>query len=72
MTETKMYHDVNLTKVRMNSRAPELTSGFWAFDKAAVADGAIAVKYKELIAAANPAWPRGLRSMRPVGRVAEL
>ena len=36
----------------MNSLAPELMKAFWAFDKAAVADGAIPVKYKELIAVA--------------------
>ena len=34
----------------MNSLAPELMKAFWAFDKAAVAGGAIPVKYKELIA----------------------
>ena len=32
--------------------APEVMKAFWAFDKAAVADGAIPVKYKELIAVA--------------------
>ena len=36
----------------MNSLAPELMKAFWAFDKAAVAGGAIPVKYKELIAVA--------------------
>ena len=46
-----MYHKDNLTKVKtMNTLAPELMKAFWAFDKAAVADGAIPVKYKELIA----------------------
>ena len=34
----------------MNELAPEVMKAFWAFDKAAVADGAIPVKYKELIA----------------------
>jgi len=36
----------------MNALAPDLMKAFWAFDKAAVADGAIPVKYKELIAIA--------------------
>ena len=37
---------------KMDSLAPEVMKAFWAFDKAAVADGAIPVKYKELIAVA--------------------
>ena len=36
----------------MNALAPKVMEAFWAFDKAAVADGAIPVKYKELIAVA--------------------
>lgn len=36
----------------MNGLAPELMKAFWAFDKAAVAEGAIPIKYKELIAVA--------------------
>jgi AhpD family alkylhydroperoxidase len=36
----------------MNGLAPEVMKAFWAFDKAAVAEGAIPVKYKELIAVA--------------------
>ena len=36
----------------MNSLAPDVMKAFWAFDKAAVADGAIPVRYKELIAVA--------------------
>jgi AhpD family alkylhydroperoxidase len=48
-----MYKKENLNKInKMNSLAPELMKAFWAFDKAAVADGAIPVKYKELIAVA--------------------
>jgi AhpD family alkylhydroperoxidase len=48
-----MYDKANLTKIKkMNELAPELMKAFWAFDKAAVADGAIPVKYKELIAVA--------------------
>ena len=48
-----MYHKDNLTKIKkLNELAPEVMKAFWAFDKAAVADGAIPVKYKELIAIA--------------------
>ena len=48
-----MYNKEKLTKLKkMESLAPEVMKAFWAFDKAAVADGAIPVKYKELIAVA--------------------
>src|SRR5258705_13880532 len=48
-----MYDKANLAKIKkMNELAPELMKAFWAFDKAAVAEGAIPVKYKELIAVA--------------------
>jgi len=48
-----MYSKENLAKIKkMNELAPELMKAFWAFDKAAVAEGAIPVKYKELIAVA--------------------
>jgi AhpD family alkylhydroperoxidase len=48
-----MYNKENLAKLeKMNALAPELMRTFWAFDKAAVAAGAIPVKYKELIAVA--------------------
>jgi AhpD family alkylhydroperoxidase len=48
-----MYDKQNLTKLKlMNSLAPEVMKAFWAFDKAAVAEGAIPVKYKELMAVA--------------------
>jgi len=48
-----MYSKDNLKKIKtMNDLAPEVMKAFWAFDKAAVADGAIPVKYKELIAVA--------------------
>jgi AhpD family alkylhydroperoxidase len=48
-----MYHKENLAKLKnMDSLAPDVMKAFWAFDKAAVADGAIPVKYKELIAVA--------------------
>ena len=48
-----MYNKSNLARIKkMDSLAPEVMKAFWAFDKAAVADGAIPVKYKELIAVA--------------------
>ena len=48
-----MYSKDNLSKIkRMNELAPELMKAFWAFDRLAVAEGAIPVKYKELIAVA--------------------
>jgi AhpD family alkylhydroperoxidase len=48
-----MYNKENLTRLKkMEALAPEVMKAFWAFDKAAVADGAIPVKYKELIAVA--------------------
>jgi AhpD family alkylhydroperoxidase len=46
-----MYDMKNLAKLKvMDASAPEGMKAFWAFDKAAMADGAIPVKYKELIA----------------------
>src|SRR5512139_1109666 len=48
-----MYTKEHLAKLKkVDSLAPEVMKAFWAFDKAAVADGAIPVKYKELIAVA--------------------
>src|SRR5437899_11152611 len=48
-----MYTKKNLSKIsKLNALAPEVMKAFWAFDKAAVAEGAIPVKYKELIAVA--------------------
>lgn len=48
-----MYNKENLTRLKtMEDLAPEVMQAFWAFDKAAVAKGAIPVKYKELIAVA--------------------
>src|SRR5258707_9083950 len=48
-----MYNKNNLAKLKkMDSLAPEVMKAFWAFDKAAVAEGAIPVKYKELIGVA--------------------
>jgi AhpD family alkylhydroperoxidase len=50
---SNMYTKENLTRVKkMNSLAPQVMNAFWAFDKAALADGAIPAKYKELIAVA--------------------
>lgn len=46
-----MYNKQNLAKLKnLEALAPEVAKAFWAFDKAAVAEGAIPVKYKELIA----------------------
>src|SRR6185503_17907138 len=48
-----MYNKENLTRIKkMNELASPVMKAFWAFDKLAVADGAIPVKYKELIAVA--------------------
>jgi AhpD family alkylhydroperoxidase len=48
-----MYNQQNLSKLKkLDSLAPEVMKAFWAFDKIAVADGAIPVKFKELIAIA--------------------
>jgi AhpD family alkylhydroperoxidase len=48
-----MYNKENLTRLKtMDTLAPQVMKAFWAFDKAALADGAIPVKYKELIAVA--------------------
>ena len=48
-----MYTKSNLGRLKkMDALAPEVMKAFWAFDKAALADGAIPVKYKELIAVA--------------------
>ncbi len=48
-----MYDKKHLAKLKtMDSLAPEAMKAFWAFDKAALAAGAIPAKYKELIAIA--------------------
>jgi AhpD family alkylhydroperoxidase len=48
-----MYNKENLARIKkMNELAPELMKAFWAFDRLAVAEGAIPVKYKELMAVA--------------------
>ncbi len=46
-----MYDMKNLKKLKsLEANAPEAMKAFWAFDKAAMAAGAIPVKYKELMA----------------------
>lgn len=48
-----MYDMKNLEKLKtVEANAPEAIKAFWAFDKAAMAAGAIPVKYKELMAVA--------------------
>src|SRR5690242_12199674 len=48
-----MYKKENLAHLKkLDALAPEVMKAFWAFDKASVAEGAIPVKYKELIAIA--------------------
>jgi len=48
-----MYDMNNLSKLKsLEANAPEGVKAFWAFDKAAMAAGAIPVKYKELMALA--------------------
>ncbi len=48
-----MYSMNNLKKLpQLGKLAPEATAAFWAYDKAALADGAIPKKYKELMAIA--------------------
>jgi AhpD family alkylhydroperoxidase len=48
-----VYDMKNLSKLKtIEASAPEALKAFWAFDKAAMAAGAIPVKYKELMALA--------------------
>jgi len=48
-----VYDMKNLKKLKnLEAGAPEAIKAFWAFDKAAMAPGAIPGKYKELIALA--------------------
>ena len=42
----------NLKLPRIGGMAPEATTAFWAYDKAALAGGAISKKFKELMAIA--------------------
>jgi AhpD family alkylhydroperoxidase len=46
-----MYDMKNLEKLQtLEAKAPEAVKAFWAFDKAALAAGAVPAKFKELIA----------------------
>jgi AhpD family alkylhydroperoxidase len=48
-----MYDKTNLKKLKdLGKAAPSAVEAFWAFDKAAMADGVVPKKYKELIAIA--------------------
>ena len=48
-----MYDMKNLSRLKtIEANAPDAMRAFWAFDRAALADGAIPVKYKELLACA--------------------
>jgi alkylhydroperoxidase/carboxymuconolactone decarboxylase family protein YurZ len=48
-----MYDMANLKKLKtLGKGAPKAMEAFWAFDKAALADGVVPKKYKELIALA--------------------
>jgi AhpD family alkylhydroperoxidase len=48
-----VYDTKNLAKLKtLEANALDAIKAFWAFDKAAMADGAIPVKYKELMALA--------------------
>jgi AhpD family alkylhydroperoxidase len=48
-----MYEMTNLKKLKAaGTNAPNAVEAFWAFDKAAMADGVVPKKYKELIAIA--------------------
>jgi AhpD family alkylhydroperoxidase len=50
-TSMDMYNKDNLAQLKkIDGLAPDAMKAFWAFDKAALAEGAIPVKYKELIA----------------------
>jgi AhpD family alkylhydroperoxidase len=49
--ELLMYDMANLKKLKaLGAKAPKAMEAFWAFDKAALADGVVPKKYKELIA----------------------
>ena len=49
-----MYQKENLAKLKqMNELAPEVMKAFWAFDKAAVADGVIPVNTRNCTAPLN-------------------
>lgn len=54
MKELKPMHAMeNLTRLpKLGELAPEATKAFWAYDKAALTEGVIPKKYKELMAIA--------------------
>ncbi len=53
MESAIMYSMDNMKKFpKMDALAPEAMKAFWAFDRVALADGAIPKKYKELMALA--------------------
>ena len=48
-----MFDMKNLRQLKtLDANAPDSMKAFWAFDKAAFADGAISAQYKQLIAVA--------------------
>ncbi|HVE07358.1 MAG TPA: carboxymuconolactone decarboxylase family protein [Paraburkholderia sp.] len=48
-----MFDPKNLTKLKkLDKNAPDTMKAFWAFDKAAFAEGALSVQTKQLIAVA--------------------
>jgi AhpD family alkylhydroperoxidase len=48
-----MYNKENLSQLKkIEGLAPDAMKAFWSFDKAALADGVVPAKYKELIAVA--------------------
>ena len=48
-----MFDMKNLTRLtKLDQNAPDLMKAFWAFDKAAFADGALTVQQKQVIAVA--------------------
>lgn len=48
-----MFDMKHLTKLkRLNENAPEAMKAFWAFDKAAFAEGALTIQQKQIIAVA--------------------
>jgi AhpD family alkylhydroperoxidase len=52
-TTMDMYNKDNLAQLKkIDGLAPDAMKAFWAFDRAALADGAVPAKYKELIAVA--------------------
>ena len=47
---TYVRHEKSRQAKLLDAKAPEGMKAFWAFDKVAIAEGAIPVKYKELLA----------------------